>query len=255
MLLPLHDDNPLKLIRLQYITIAFIAVCIFVFLYQMSLTHQDEQKFVYGFGAIPAVLFGIISLPKDLAQIPAIFTLVTSMFVHSGLMHLAGNMLFLWVLGDNVEDSMGHKRFIIAAISHSLTDPTSKVPMIGASGAISGVIGAYLMLHPKARIKVLVSFFIMWLPAYVVLGTWIGYQFFSASMDPSGIAGIAWWAHIGGFFAGIALIFPMRKKNVSLFDRDQNNFQLKVKVTRARNARSSVPNSGSAWSDDKQNKR
>jgi membrane associated rhomboid family serine protease len=251
MLLPLHDDNPLKIIRSQYVTIAFIAVCFFVFLYQISLSHQDAQKLIYSFGAIPAVLFGITSLPQDLAQVPAGVTLITSMFVHGSLIHLAGNMLFLWVLGDNIEDSMGHKRFIvfyllagtIATVSHSIIDPTSKVPMIGASGAVSGVIGAYLLLHPKARIKVLVSFFIIWLPAYVVLGTWIGYQIFSASLGPSGIAGIAWWAHIGGFFAGTILIFPMRRKTISLFDSDQKNFQFKVKVTRARKSRSSVPNS------------
>ena len=252
MFLPLHDDNPLKNISFQYATLALIIVCILVFLYQASLSEQFAQKFIYGFGAIPANIFGAAPLPKLLAQIPAAFTLITSMFLHGGFTHLAGNMLFLWVLGDNIEDAMGHKRFItfyalvgvIAAFTHSIVDPASKVPMIGASGAISGVIGAYLVLHPKARIKVLVSFFIVWLPAYVVLGSWIGYQFFSASMDPNGIGGIAWWAHIGGFFAGIALIIPMRNKAVPLFDRDKKKFKIKIKISKAPKSRSLIPNSG-----------
>ena len=253
MLLPLHDDNPLKTIRFQYINTSIISVCLLIYFYQISLDFQNEQKFIFSFGSIPAVLFGEVSLPRHLEQVPVWATLITSMFVHGGIMHLVGNMLFLWVLGDNIEDAMGHKKYlafyllvgVISAFAHSLTDPASKIPMIGASGAISGVIGAYLVLHPKARIKVLVSFFIVWLPAYVVLGTWIGYQLFSASMDPSGISGIAWWAHIGGFFAGIVLIFPMRRKNVSLFDREQKKFQLKVKVIKYKKGRSRIPNTSS----------
>ncbi|MEE8350748.1 MAG: rhomboid family intramembrane serine protease, partial [Rhodospirillales bacterium] len=158
MLLPLHDDNPLNNIRLAYVTIGVIAACVLVFLFQLILSGEEEQVFVYGFGAIPAVVFGLTELPDNIPQAPASMTLLTSMFLHGGFMHLLGNMLFLWVLGDNVEDAMGHKRFlifyiatgIIAALAHALTEPSSQVPMVGASGAISGVIGAYLMLHPKA---------------------------------------------------------------------------------------------------------
>ena len=252
MFLPLHDDNPLKIIRFQYATVAFIAACIAVFLYQLSLGGRDGQVFVVGFGAIPAVLFGEATLPKDLAHAPALLSLVTSMFLHGGFMHLAGNMLFLWVLGDNVEDAMGHKRFVVfylvagvaAALAHSLTDPASKVPMIGASGAISGVMGAYLVLHPKARIKVLVSYFLVWLPAYVVLGAWIGLQFLSAAMDTGGAGGVAWWAHIGGFSAGIALIFPMRNKGVPLFDRGHEKFEFKPIIAKVPKRHSRIPDSG-----------
>lgn len=253
MFLPLHDDNPLKIIRFQYVTVAIIAICVVVFLYQMSLGDRGGRVFVFGFGAIPAVVFGEVTLPKGFAHAPAALSLVTSMFLHGGFMHLAGNMLFLWVLGDNVEDAMGHKRFVVfylvagvaAALTHALTDPGSKVPMIGASGAISGVIGAYLVLHPKARIKVLISYFLVWLPAYVVLGGWIGLQFLSAAMDTGGTGGgVAWWAHIGGFFAGVALIFPMRSKGVPLFDRGQEKFELKPSVAKAPKRRSRVPNSG-----------
>ena len=126
MLLPLHDENPLKFIRFQYINIVLITVCILIFFYQMSLGAQKEQNFLYTFGSIPAVLFGEISLPVNLLQIPTWLTLVTSMFLHGSILHLGGNMLFLWVLGDNIEDAMGHKRFIVfyflvgivAAFSH-----------------------------------------------------------------------------------------------------------------------------------------
>ncbi len=252
MLLPLHDDNPLKTIRFPYVTVAAIAVCVAVFGYQLSLGGRTDQAFILGFGAIPAVVFGMAALPEELARIPGWLTLVTSMFLHGGFMHLAGNMLFLWVLGDNIEDALGHKRFVAfyllcgvgAALTHGLMDPASKIPMIGASGAISGVIGAYLMLHPKARIKTLISYFIVWLPAWVVLGFWIGFQFLSISGGGGG--GVAWWAHIGGFFAGVILIIPMRQKGVPLFDRGRKKFELKLGIEKApkRTSRSSIPKSG-----------
>ena len=260
MFIPLHDDNPLKNIRFQYATVAFIAACAAVFAYQMSLGDRGGQVFVFGFGAIPAVVFGEVALPPELARIPAALSLVTSMFLHGGFMHLAGNMLFLWVLGDNVEDAMGHKRFAVfyllagvaAALAHALTDPSSKVPMIGASGAISGVIGAYLVLHPKARIKTLVGYFILSLPAWVVLGGWIGLQFLSAATDTGGAGGgVAWWAHIGGFFAGVILIIPMRRKGVPLFDRGKGKFEFKLGVEKAAKRRSRVPDSGRPASDKK----
>ncbi|PPR69218.1 MAG: hypothetical protein CFH02_00614, partial [Alphaproteobacteria bacterium MarineAlpha3_Bin1] len=177
MLLPLHDTNPLKHIRFQYVTVGIIGVCVAVFFYQLSLGDRSERAFIFGFGAIPAVVFGIKTLPVELTQAPAVLSLVTSMFLHGGFMHLLGNMLFLWVLGDNVEDALGHRRFVvfylltglIAALAHAGTDTASQIPMIGASGAISGVIGAYLMVHPKARIKTLVGYFIVSLPALLML--------------------------------------------------------------------------------------
>ena len=227
MLMPLHDDNPLRHIRFQYVTVAIIALNAVVFLYQAGLGPRDGQAFVFGFGAVPAVLFGKAQLPAHLAQIPAPLTLVTSMFLHGGIMHLLGNMLFLWVLGDNVEDALGHVRYVffylicgvLAALAHAGIDPASKVPMVGASGAISGVIGAYLVLHPKAPIKVLISYFVVWMPAYVVLGFWAGFQFVSAAMASGGAGGgVAWWAHIGGLVAGVALIFAMKKRDVKLLD-------------------------------------
>jgi membrane associated rhomboid family serine protease len=226
MLLPLKDDNPLKRIPYQYVTVALIAICAAVFLWQLSLGETGGRKAVLGLGAIPSVLFGERTLPAELFMIPAPLTLVTSMFMHGGWMHLIGNMLFLWVLGDNVEDAMGHGRFIIfyflcgiaAALTHAGLDPASTTPMIGASGAISGVIGAYLILHPKAQILTLAFRFFIHIPAYIMLGIWIALQVFNVSMASSDGGGVAWWAHIGGLIAGCILIAPMRHKSVALFE-------------------------------------
>lgn len=225
MLLPLHDDNPLKRIRFQYITLVIIVACAAIFLYQVALPNGADREFIYGFGAIPSVIFGSQNLPVGLVHAPWPSALLTSMFLHGGWMHLIGNMLFLWVLGDNVEDAMGHKRFIIfyiacgllAALIHAASEPSSQVPMIGASGAVSGVIGAYLMLYPKTPIKTLVFRFIVDLPAWVVLGIWIGLQLINVVTSSGG--GVAWWAHVGGFFAGVILIIPMRHKDIKLFGR------------------------------------
>lgn len=227
MLLPLHDDNPLRHIRFGWWTAIIIAVCVLVFLYQSVMPEREGMRFVYAFGAIPSVVFGINALPPELAAVPAYASLVTSMFLHGGFMHLLGNMLFLWVLGDNVEDALGHFRYVVfyvlcgiaAALSHAAVEPASQIPMIGASGAISGVIGAYLVLHPTAPIKTLVFNAVVALPAFIVLGLWIVFQFVNAALTGPGQAGVAWWAHIGGFFAGAILIFPMRQRDVPLFDR------------------------------------
>lgn len=232
VLLPLHDDTPLRHIRFGYWTVAFIAACVLVFAYQATLPERAGMRFVYAYGAIPSVVFGQALLPPELGAVPGWLSLVTSMFLHGGFMHLAGNMLFLWVLGDNVEDAMGHFRFVVfyllcgiaAALSHAVIEPASQVPMIGASGAISGVIGAYLVQHPTAPIRTLVFNVIVPLPAFVVLGLWIVFQFANAAIAPPGEAGIAWWAHIGGFFAGVLLIFVMRYRDVPLFDRPRDRY-------------------------------
>ncbi len=227
-LLPLKDDNPLTSIHFQYVTVAIIVACTGVFLWEVSLG-ADRDLAIIGFGHIPSVLWGFRELPPELEQVPALFTLVTSMFLHGGWMHLIFNMLFLWVFGDNIEDSMGHGRYllfylicgVIGTLAHSLAAPSSTAPLVGASGAISGVLGAYLVLHPKARLLVLFMNIIpMRLPAILVLGVWIGTQFISFSQV--GIAGeqggVAWLAHIGGFVAGMILVIPFRRKTIPLFD-------------------------------------
>ncbi len=225
MLLPLRDNNPLRHVRFQYVTVALIALSVAVFLYQSTLSDQAGQIFILRFGAIPGVLFGNRGLSPELAVVPAWLTVLTSMFMHGGWLHLGGNMLFLWVVGDNVEDALGHVRFVVfyilcgiaAALLHAITDTASVVPMVGASGAISGVIGAYLVLHPHASIQTLVIRFIVSLPAYVVLGLWAGLQAISAVGSLGQPGGVAWWAHVGGLIAGAILVIPMRRAGVPLF--------------------------------------
>jgi membrane associated rhomboid family serine protease len=226
-MIPLHDDNPTEIAPL--FTILFIAICVLVFFWQLSLGGQGNQAAVYSLGVIPAVLLNKVSLPPELALIPAELTIFTSMFMHGGFMHLAGNMLYLWIFGNNVEDAMGHVRFItfyllcgIAAVfGQVLQNPASEIPMIGASGAISGVLGAYLLLYPHARILVLIplGFYaqMVRLPAGLVLGFWFVIQIFSSLAADPGSAGVAWFAHIGGFVAGMALIPLFKRRGVTLF--------------------------------------
>jgi membrane associated rhomboid family serine protease len=150
---PISDDNPSSLT--PFITWSLIGVCAFVFLVQFSMSGQEAQTTIYSFGMIPARVFDKVQLRPELMVVPAWATVITSMFMHGGLLHLAGNMLFLWIFGDNVEDAMGHARFlafyllcgVAAAMTQALLSPESTVPMVGASGAISGVLGAYLLLQ------------------------------------------------------------------------------------------------------------
>jgi membrane associated rhomboid family serine protease len=224
MLFPFRDDNPTRITPV--VTFALIGLNALVFLYQISLPEPDATRFVFGFGMVPVVLFGGASLPPDLATVPPWATVLTSMFLHGGFMHIAGNMLFLWVFGNNVEDAMGHARFVVfyllsglaAAMAQGLSDTASEVPMIGASGAISGVLGAYLILHPRATVHTLlflgIFIRVLQLPAMVVLGLWFGLQLLSAVLAPvTGEGGVAFLAHIGGFVAGAALISFFRKQS------------------------------------------
>ena len=161
-MIPLHDDNPTKIFPV--FTILFIAACVLVYFWQASLGAEGNHVAVISLGVIPAVLLNKVSLPPELFVIPASMTVFTSMFLHGGFMHLAGNMLYLWIFGNNIEDSMGHFRFIVfyllcgvaAVAGQTLENPDSQIPMIGASGAISGILGAYLLLFPHARVLVLI---------------------------------------------------------------------------------------------------
>ncbi|HEY5598410.1 MAG TPA: rhomboid family intramembrane serine protease [Kiloniellales bacterium] len=228
-MIPLHDDNPTSIRPL--VTIALIVACTLVFLWQVSLPGPRAQGAVYAFGMIPAVLFGDAELPPDLVAVPAAVSLITSMFLHGGWLHLIGNMLYLWIFGNNIEDAMGHGRFIAfyllcgiaAALTQAVQDPSSTVPMIGASGAIGGVLGGYIVLFPRARILVLVPlgviFFTWRVPALVVLGIWFALQFLLSTMSTGAPGGVATWAHVGGFVAGLILIVPFRDKRFALFGR------------------------------------
>jgi membrane associated rhomboid family serine protease len=187
----------------------------------MSLGPRAGQAAVYSFGFIPAVVFEGASLPAELVRVPAELTLVTSMFLHGSFMHLAGNMLYLWVFGNNIEDVCGHFRFVlfyllcglVAAFAQALPNPASEVPMIGASGAISGVLGAYLLLFPHARVRVLVPLFLVFfttIRAGWLLGFWFVFQLLNGLGTSSAEGGVAFWAHVGGFIAGLGLIFVLR---------------------------------------------
>ncbi len=218
-MIPIRDINPTQ--RFAIITAVLIVINCAVYLYEVMLGGDAGETFIAAFALIPRNLFS--SHPTG-QIIPAGATLITSMFLHGGLLHVAGNMLYLWIFGNNVEDSMGRIRFIvfyflcgvIAAYGHAALNPRSAVPMIGASGAISGVLGAYLMLYPRARVQTLLifGFFVrtVEIPAMFVLGFWFFLQFISAVLSSGSGPGVAWFAHIGGFLAGIALIGLFKKR-------------------------------------------
>lgn len=228
---PLKDDNPTSITPI--VTLALIAANVLVFVYQFFLLEpRSTELFFYQFGAIPAVVVGQQSLPAGIATVPPILSVFTSMFLHGGFMHLIGNMWFLWIFGNNIEEAMGHLRFIIfylicgilASWSHIASDPASVLPSIGASGAIGGVMGAYIMLYPRARVWTFIFLFffirVLSLPAGVILGYWFFIQLISGSMAGGQEGGgVAFWAHIGGFLAGILLVGLFKKKNVHFFNR------------------------------------
>ncbi len=225
-MIPLHDDNPTEITPI--VTVGLIAACVAAFLWQLS-AGEAQQRIVYAFGTIPAVLFNLRELPPEVAVLPAELTVFTSMFLHGGWGHLLGNMLYLWIFGNNVEDAMGHARFIVfylicgvaAVFAQALPNPDSTVPMIGASGAISGALGAYLLLYPHARVLVAIPLgFIVHtlrLRAGWVLGFWFVFQIINSLLAGDG-AGVAWYAHAGGFVAGMALVPLFKRRRVRLFN-------------------------------------
>jgi len=229
-MIPLRDDVPSH--SVPFVTITLIGLNVLAFLYQTSIGMNGDPRaseaFVFEFGAIPCRVTGNCPVPGEFP--PPVVTIFTSMFLHGGLFHIAGNMLYLWIFGDNVEDTLGHARFLVfyllagvaAALAQTVVHPTSRIPMIGASGAVSGVLGAYLLLFPYASVLILLIFgffvrIVRW-PAMIVLGLWIVVQFVSGlvtvSVSGSGGAagGTAWFAHIGGFLAGMALLFLIRPR-------------------------------------------
>ena len=225
MFLPLHDQNPLKIVPFQFVTVTLIAINVLVFGWQAMLPLSDENSFVLGYGMVPAVLLDRQLLPPEVVRLPAEITLLTYMFLHADIWHLLGNMLFLWVFADNIEDSMGHLRFavfyllcgIVAGLAHVLLEADSVAPLIGASGAAAGVLGGYLLLHPKVKLLVLLFGRIpIYLPAYLLIIGWIVFQFVALGVSEENVA---WWAHIGGFLAGMALIPIFRDKSIPLLDQ------------------------------------
>jgi membrane associated rhomboid family serine protease len=231
-MIPLRDENPSRLA--PFVTYGLIGLCVLVFLWQFTLGPERGQTAVYALGVIPAVLLGDAQLPAGVALVTPWMSVLTSMFLHGGWLHLIGNMLYLWIFGDNVEDSMGHVRFFVfyllcglaAVLAQALPNPQSDVPMIGASGAISGVLGAYLLLFPHARVHVLIPLgFVMQstrVSAKWVLLLWFGLQLLSNVMqNTEGGGGVAFGAHIGGFVAGMLLIPLFKYRNVRLFNPER----------------------------------
>jgi membrane associated rhomboid family serine protease len=212
-MIPLKDDNPTGLFPL--ITIGLIAANVLVYIYQLTLPPLQLEALIFRYGAIPYNLTH--PLAKDLLYVtalPSTLTVFSSMFLHGGFLHLASNMLYLWIFGDNIEDYLGHLRFFLfylvsglfAALFHTLADVNATIPVIGASGAIAGILGAYLVLFPRANVSTLFLFIIIIriikIPAVLILGLWFLIQLLGAGSGGS----IAWFAHIGGFLAGMILI-------------------------------------------------
>lgn len=237
-MIPLRDDVPSR--SYPFVNLALIAVNVAVFFYELLLG-PGLERFIREFGVVPAVYFH--SGYRDFWGAVHRFTLedrlvplFTSMFLHGGWLHLGGNMLYLYVFGDNVEDRLGHLRYLFfyllagltASGAHIMTNPGSLVPSVGASGAIAGVLGAYLMLYPAARVVVLLPIFIFLefveIPALFFLGIWFLQQFLygslSLGMETAQTGGVAWWAHIGGFLAGVTLVWAFRKRRYRPVGRD-----------------------------------
>ena len=227
MFIPLHDANSLKRIRLQYVTIGLIAVNVIVYLFTNLGSEQFAIAAVYGLGYIPSVVFDYVDLPPELVVIPEDLTYISYAFLHGDIFHLGGNMLFLWVFGDNVEDALGHVKFLIfyllcaiaGALLHGLVAPESEFPLIGASGAIAGVVAAYLILHPRVKIWILAFGRIpLRIPAYITLALWILFQFVMFAI--AGDDQVSFACHVGGIVAGAVLVFILRSRDVPLFDRE-----------------------------------
>ena len=207
-MIPIKDNIPSR--SFPFITLLLILINCAVFFYQLSLPPEKQHELFLAAGAIPEYIFS----GSPAAGIPAYLTLITSLFLHGGFVHLAGNMLFLWIFGDNIEDRLGRFPFVLfyiacgiaATLTHVWHNPASSTPLIGASGAVSGVLGAYLLLFPKARVQVLVILFIfittVKVPAIIFIGVWAAIQFINIS---GGHPQIAWYAHIGGFITGIVI--------------------------------------------------
>ena len=224
MFLPLHDGVKLVFLRRPLVTWALIGVNVVIFLAMISGVFGDPDEIALAFGAIPAVLFDHATLAKGLGVIPAPLTLLTSMFLHGGWSHIIGNMLFLWVFGDNVEDAMGSLRFLLfyllagigGTLLYAAIDPTSQAPLIGASGAIAGVIAGYLVFYPNVRVFGLVLQYVpLHIRAVWCLGLWFLFQVFSALFVHNSEVGF--WAHIGGFLLGAAMTPIFRRREVPLF--------------------------------------
>ena len=221
-MIPIRDDTPRT--TTPYVTYFLVALNLAIFVFEVVLDPRSRTGFIFTFGAVPVRFLSLVGLHPLAAMIP----IVTSMFLHASWLHVIFNMWGLWIFGDNIEDHLGHIRYLIfyflsgfaAAALHILFNAHSQIPSVGASGAIAGVMGAYFLLYPSARVLTLIPFFFLyftWLPAWLVLGYWFVVQFLSGAATAITYShqtggGVAVWAHVGGFVAGLGLIklFPAR---------------------------------------------
>jgi len=220
--IPLKSDNPHR--GFAFVNGLLIAANVVIFLYQVSLPQRVAERLIFSFGVVPARAEQMLVSPIGHVS-GTLVPLLTSMFLHGGWLHLLGNMLFLWVFGASVEDRLGHMAYLVfyltcgigAGLTHIVTNWGSNLPTIGASGAISGVMGAYIVLFPRSRILTLVPlliiFFTIRIPAVLMLGYWFFIQFASglSTLGQANQGGVAWWAHIGGFILGAILVWSLRQ--------------------------------------------
>jgi hypothetical protein len=220
-MIPIRDDTPTY--STPYINYLLVTLNALVFLFEITLSPPVREAFVYQFGVEPVRVLAAVGLGASYAPQPSVLPLLTSMFLHAGWLHLIGNMWFLWIFGDNIEDYLGHFNYLVfylasgigASVVHILLNSNSTLPSVGASGAIAGVMGAYFLLFPAGRVLMLVPllffFTFIWLPAWIVLGYWFVLQFLggaATSITTAGrqTGGVAFWAHVGGFVVGLAMI-------------------------------------------------
>src|SRR5947199_551893 len=223
-MIPIRDDQPR--FSTPYVTYFIVALNVLIFLFKLSVRAEGPHAlagFMYQFGVVPREVTGIITGTPHISLAAAFVPILTSMFLHASFLHILGNMWVLWIFGDNIEDYLGHFKYLLfyfasglgAGLLHILFNLNSRLPSVGASGAIAGVMGAYFVLYPRARVLTIVPLIIFftfwWLPAWIVLGYWFLVQFLSgaataiaATSQTTG--GVAFWAHVGGFAAGILLI-------------------------------------------------
>jgi membrane associated rhomboid family serine protease len=240
---PIRDHNPSQ--KTPYVTYVLIAVNVVVFLMYWPLFADERQ--------LQAFFLDWALIPRRVAGGSDLHTLVTSLFLHGGVMHLAGNMLFLWIFGDNLEEDMGHAGFLAfylasgigADLVHVLAAPWSPVPTVGASGAIAGVMGGYLLLYPRARIDVLFIFIVFFkiipVPAWLMLGVWLGLQLFSGVGADMAMGGVAYWAHTGGFVIGLLLTVPVWLRRGGRAYWAKTHGQPEHPVAQYRYSRSDIP--------------
>lgn len=216
-MIPVSDEPKTRIF--PFVNLAIIVACVLVFIYELTLSAADINRFFIDYGVVPNEINDWLKNPSGLEE-P--LTVITSAFVHGGFLHLGGNMLYLWVFGDNIEDALGHVLYVLFYVACAIgavalqvaVDTNEIIPMVGASGAISGVMGGYFVLFPTARVDALFVFFIFPVPAFVLIGFWIGLQLLTGiatiGAAEGASEGVAVWAHVGGFITGLVIVLAMR---------------------------------------------